>query len=99
MQHQAALRGVGVALLPLRAVWFGLRDGTLVHVAKEWSATELSIYLVFVGRRGMLPSVRALIDTSTGQRTDLHQDAVSNFRRHYYEILGGSACAICRLPL
>lgn len=62
MQHQAALGGVGVALLPLRAVWFGLRDGTLVHVAKEWSVTELSIYLVFVGRRGMLPSVRALID-------------------------------------
>jgi len=62
MQHQAALGGVGVALLPLRAVWFGLRDGSLVHVAKDWSATELSIYLVFVGRRGMLPSVRALID-------------------------------------
>ena len=62
MQYQAALGGVGVALLPLRAVWFGLRDGTLVHVAKGWSSTELAIYLVFVGRRGMLPSVRALID-------------------------------------
>jgi DNA-binding transcriptional LysR family regulator len=62
MQYQAALGGVGVALLPLRAVWSGLRDGTLVHVAKEWSATELSIFLVFVGRRGMLPSVRAMID-------------------------------------
>lgn len=48
MQHQAALGGVGVALLPLRAVWFGLSDGTLVHVAKEWSATELSIYLVLI---------------------------------------------------
>jgi DNA-binding transcriptional LysR family regulator len=35
MQYQAALRGVGVALLPLRAVWLGLKDGTLVHVAKE----------------------------------------------------------------
>lgn len=62
MQHQAALGGVGVALLPLRAVWSGLGDGTLVHVAKEWSATELSIYMVYVGRRGLLPSVRALID-------------------------------------
>jgi DNA-binding transcriptional LysR family regulator len=62
MQYQAALGGVGVALLPLRAVWFGLKDGTLTHVAKEWSVTELSIYLIFVGRRGMLPSVRALID-------------------------------------
>lgn len=62
MQYQAMLRGVGVALLPLRAVWFGLRDGTLVHLAKDWSATELSIYLTYVSRRGMLPSVRALID-------------------------------------
>jgi DNA-binding transcriptional LysR family regulator len=62
VQYQAALGGVGVALLPLRVVWLGMRDGTLVHVAKEWSSPELAIYLVFVGRRGMLPSVRALID-------------------------------------
>jgi DNA-binding transcriptional LysR family regulator len=62
MQYQAVLGGVGVALLPLRAVWSGLKDGNVTHVAKEWSVTELSIYLTFVGRRGMLPSVRALID-------------------------------------
>lgn len=62
MQFQAALGGVGVALLPLRAVWAGMRDGTLVHVGKEWSSPEMVIYLVYVGRRGLLPSVRALID-------------------------------------
>jgi DNA-binding transcriptional LysR family regulator len=62
MQYQAALGGVGVALLPLRAVWTGMRDGTLVHVAKEWRSSEMIIYLVHVGRRGLLPSVRALID-------------------------------------
>jgi DNA-binding transcriptional LysR family regulator len=62
VQYQAALGGIGVALLPLRMVWLALRDGTLVHVAKEWSSPELAIYLVYVGRRGMLPSVRALID-------------------------------------
>jgi DNA-binding transcriptional LysR family regulator len=62
IQYQAALGGVGVALLSRRAVWFGLKDGTLTHVAKEWSVTELSIYLIFVGRRGMLPSVRTLVD-------------------------------------
>jgi DNA-binding transcriptional LysR family regulator len=65
MQHQAALGGVGVALLPLRAVWVGMRDGTLVHVAKEWSSPDMVIYLVYVGRRGMLPSVRALVDYLT----------------------------------
>jgi DNA-binding transcriptional LysR family regulator len=62
MQYQAVLGGVGVALLPVRAVWSGLEDGSLTHVAKDWSVTELSVYLSFVGRRGMLPSVRALID-------------------------------------
>ncbi len=62
MQYQAALNGVGVALLPLRAVWVAMRDGMLVHVAKQWSSPETVIYLVYVGRRGMLPSVRALID-------------------------------------
>jgi DNA-binding transcriptional LysR family regulator len=62
VQYQAALGGIGVALLPLRMVWLGLKEGTLVHVAKEWSSPELAIYLVYVGRRGMLPSVRALID-------------------------------------
>lgn len=62
MQYQAALGGVGIALLPLRAVWLGMRDGTLVHVGKEWSSPEMHIYLVYVERRGMLPSVRALID-------------------------------------
>lgn len=62
VQHQAALGGVGVALLPLRVAWRGLNEGTLVRVAKEWGTPEQGIHLVFVSRRGMLPSVRALID-------------------------------------
>jgi DNA-binding transcriptional LysR family regulator len=62
VQYQAAVGGVGVALLPLRVVWLGMKDGTLVHVAKDWSSPEMAVYLVFVGRRGMLPAVRALID-------------------------------------
>jgi DNA-binding transcriptional LysR family regulator len=33
-----------------------------VRVAKEWGTPEQGIHLVFVSRRGMLPSVRALID-------------------------------------
>ena len=62
VQYEAAAGGVGVALLPLRVAWRGLQDGTLVHVAKAWSTPEQAIHLVFVSRRGMLPSVRALID-------------------------------------
>jgi DNA-binding transcriptional LysR family regulator len=62
VQYEAAVGGVGVALLPLRVAWRGLQSGTLVHVAKDWSTPEQAIHLVFVSRRGMLPSVRALID-------------------------------------
>jgi DNA-binding transcriptional LysR family regulator len=62
VQYQAALGGVGVALLPLRVAWRGLKDGTLVRVAKEWGTPEQDIHLVFASRRGMLPSVRALVD-------------------------------------
>ena len=62
VQYQAALDGVGVALLPLLVAWRGLNDGTLVRVAKEWGTPEQDIHLVFASRRGMLPSVRALVD-------------------------------------
>lgn len=65
VRNQAALGGVGVALLPLRVAWRGLHDGSLVRVAKDWGTPEQDIHLVYVSTRGMLPSVRALIDFLT----------------------------------
>jgi DNA-binding transcriptional LysR family regulator len=62
VQMQAAVGGVGVALLPLRLVWRPLGEGTLIRVAKDWGTPEQDIHLVFASKRGMLPSVRALID-------------------------------------
>ena len=62
VQYVAALAGVGVAMLPLRVVWRALGQGTLVRVAKDWGTPEQAIHLVFASRRGLLPSVRALID-------------------------------------
>lgn len=62
LQYQAALSGVGVALLPLRIAWAGLRDQSLLRVAKEWNTPETDIHVVYPSRRGMLPSVRTLVD-------------------------------------
>jgi DNA-binding transcriptional LysR family regulator len=62
VQVQAALGGVGIALLPLRVAWPSLNDGTLVRVAKDWGTPEQAIHLVYASRRGMLPAVRALIE-------------------------------------
>jgi DNA-binding transcriptional LysR family regulator len=62
VQYQAAARGVGIALLPLRVAWRGLSDGTLVRVARQWATPEENIHAVIASRRGMLPSVRAVLD-------------------------------------
>ena len=62
LQYQATLEGVGIGLLPLRVAWGNLKDGKLVRVAKDWGTPEQDIHLVFASRRGMLPSVRALVD-------------------------------------
>ncbi len=62
VQYEAARGGVGVAFLPLRVVWRGLKDGSLLHIAQDWGTPEQGIHVVFPSRRGMLPAVRALID-------------------------------------
>jgi DNA-binding transcriptional LysR family regulator len=61
LQYVAARAGVGLALLPLPIALRGIQEGSLVRVAKDWSTPELDIHLVYVSRRGMLPSIRALI--------------------------------------
>jgi DNA-binding transcriptional LysR family regulator len=62
VQHEAALCGVGIALLPLRIAWAGLKDESLQRVAKEWNTPETDIHVVYPSRRGMLPSVRTMVD-------------------------------------
>jgi DNA-binding transcriptional LysR family regulator len=62
MLAQAAVEGVGIALLPEPTVSKAMQEGTLQRVLPEWSAPEGIIHLVFTSRRGLLPSVRAVID-------------------------------------
>jgi DNA-binding transcriptional LysR family regulator len=58
----AGCQGAGIALLPARYCQDALATGELVRVLPEWSGTEGILHLVFASRRGMLPSVRAVID-------------------------------------
>lgn len=60
--HQAALHGIGIALLPTPIVNEALCSRALVQVLPEWTASEHLIHLVYPPPRGMLPSVRSLID-------------------------------------
>jgi DNA-binding transcriptional LysR family regulator len=60
--RDAALKGLGVVQLPLLMVCDQLANGSLVRVVPEWEARREIIHLVFPSRRGLLPSVRALVD-------------------------------------
>ena len=62
MLRAAAIAGLGVALLPEQFVRSSVQSGELKHVLPDWHSPDLIIHAVFMSRKGMLPSVRALID-------------------------------------
>jgi DNA-binding transcriptional LysR family regulator len=58
----AACAGIGIALLPEPNCAQELEAGSLVRVLAGWDVAGGILHLVFPSRRGMLPSVRAVID-------------------------------------
>ncbi|AZI37337.1 LysR substrate-binding domain-containing protein [Caenibius tardaugens] len=60
--RDAALRGVGVVQLPTLMIWEDVEAGRLVHVLPAWRPRPGVVHAVFPSRRGLLPSVRALLD-------------------------------------
>jgi len=59
---QAAIHGIGIALLPEQVVSAPLNEGLIERVLPEWSGARNILYLVYPTPRVMLPSVRSLID-------------------------------------
>jgi DNA-binding transcriptional LysR family regulator len=62
VQFEAAVHGIGVALMPEPLVTEALRKHRLAQVLPDWSAQQHHIHLAYPPPRGMLPSVRSLID-------------------------------------
>lgn len=60
--RQAVLHGVGVVQLPLMVVDKDLQEGRLVDIIPHWVPQGGIVHVVFPSRRGLLPSVRKLID-------------------------------------
>ena len=58
----AALHGVGVVQMPAMFVQDELRAGRLLDIAPGWKPRAGLVHAVFPSRRGLLPSVRALLD-------------------------------------
>lgn len=60
--RQAAEAGVGVVHIPWVVAREGLASGSLVQVTPDWAPRAGVVHAVFPSRRGLLPSVRSLID-------------------------------------
>lgn len=60
--RNAAIEGLGVAILPDHVCFEALKAGRLVRVLPEWRGVQGIVHLVFTTRRGLPPAVRALID-------------------------------------
>ena len=58
----AAVAGVGVVQLPMMMIAEEVQQGKLTVLMPEWIPKGGTIHAVFPSRRGLLPSVRALID-------------------------------------
>lgn len=63
--RDAAIAGLGVALLPDHVCREHLASGALVHVFPAWTTESGIVHLVFTTRRGLPPVVRAFIDHVT----------------------------------
>lgn len=72
--RSAALAGVGVVQLPTMMVKRQLARGELVQALPQWAPRSEIIHAVFASRRGLLPSVRALIDFLAAQFASLDAD-------------------------
>ena len=60
--RHAAIAGIGAAQLPTMFVQESLADGSLVRLLPDWAPRVESIHAIFPSRRGLLASVRSLID-------------------------------------
>jgi DNA-binding transcriptional LysR family regulator len=58
----AALRGIGVCQMPTFIIADDVRSGRLIDLLPEWNPKSAIIHVAFPSKRGLLPSVRTLIE-------------------------------------
>jgi DNA-binding transcriptional LysR family regulator len=72
--RDAAVAGVGVVQLPVFMARAQLAAGLLIRLVPDWAPRREIIHAVFPSRRGLLPSVRTLIDFLAQRFEMLHED-------------------------
>lgn len=60
--HEAATRGIGIAMLPEFVCAPAITRGELEVVLAAWSMPQGTMHFIYPSRRGQLPGVRAFVD-------------------------------------
>lgn len=63
--RDAALNGIGITQLPTLMIANDIQQGRLIHLLPAWRPKAGIVHAVFSSRRGLLPSVRVLLDFLT----------------------------------
>ncbi|MCO6434971.1 LysR family transcriptional regulator [Nitrosomonas nitrosa] len=72
--RSAAVAGIGIVQLPTMMVREQLAQGQLARILPEWAPRREIVHVVFPSRRGVLPSVRVLIDYLAQRFAALNDD-------------------------
>jgi DNA-binding transcriptional LysR family regulator len=72
--RSAAIVGVGIVHLPLLMVSDEIREGKLMHLLPDWAPKRHVVHAVYPSKRGLLPSVRALLDYLSARFRELRED-------------------------
>ena len=72
--RSAALAGVGVVQLPTMMIREQVASGSLLRLIPIWTPKREIIHAVFSSRRGLLPSVRTLIDYLAQRFAELKEE-------------------------
>jgi len=72
--RDAAVAGLGVVQLPHMVVHAALASGELIELLPMWTPRTEQIHIVFSSRRGMLLSVRTLIDFLVAEFQEMQDD-------------------------
>ncbi len=79
--REAALAGVGIVKVPTIMIWRDVEEGRLVQVLPKWRPPAGIVHAVFPSRRGLLPSVRVLLDFLAEQCERQRSNATSVLSR------------------
>ncbi|MEP9248905.1 LysR family transcriptional regulator [Enterobacter asburiae] len=72
--REASMAGIGVVQLPILMVKDQLASGELVRVLNAWEPRREVIHAVYPSRRGLLPSVRTLVDFLTEEYAQMVEE-------------------------